>query len=179
MRLNVERSERMGIGVVLCALVALFSFPAAAAEGGLQLVPHTDRLITMLVVSVLLIFVVQRLLFAPVFQVLDERDERIDGTRKRAAEFAREAEELLTRYEEALRTGRDQAEAARKQVLEQARDGATETTTAARRAAEEEIDGARQAVGEALERARAELPVQARELAHQAAERVLGRTLPS
>jgi F-type H+-transporting ATPase subunit b len=154
----------------------LCAFPAHAAAESLEIFPN-ERIFYLIVLFVLLVFPVNKLLFHPVFRVLDERDARIEGARKRADEVGAEAEATLGRYRSAVRSAREEAESGRKQVLEETRREQAQLTGGVRSEAEAEISRAREQVAEALEDARSQLREQARELAQEAATRVLGRSL--
>ncbi len=63
----------------------LFAGTAAASDGGLVLLPDlTGKLPILIVLFVLLVYPVNAILFKPIFQVLDAREEKTTGTRKRA-----------------------------------------------------------------------------------------------
>ena len=174
----MNRKSLSSIANTIPALaIALFAaLPAQAAGASLEIFPD-QRIFYLIVLFILLIFPVNKLLFHPIFQVLDERDERIEGARKRADEVSAEAEATLDRYRSAVRSAREEAEGDRKEVLEQARREQAQLTGSVRSEAEETINRAREAVAGALDDARSQLRQQAQELAREAATRVLGRSL--
>jgi F-type H+-transporting ATPase subunit b len=131
----------------------------------------------MLAGFVVLIFPLNSLLFQPIFRALDARAERIDGARERSVQLENEADQVLERYESAVRSARVEAEAARQAQLGEAREEQATLTTQARTDAEAELERAREELARSLEDARATLRSAADELATQAAEQVLGRTL--
>jgi len=160
------------------AFLALFlAFPAWAAGGGLELMPDPKVLIPLLIFFVLLIAPANQLIFKPLFRVLDDREQKIDGTRTKAQRLEREADEVIQRYEGAVRETRESAEQTRRGRLEEARGELLATTSTARSEAEGEIERARNEIQASLESARAELRGQAEGLAKQAASQVLGRAL--
>jgi F-type H+-transporting ATPase subunit b len=154
----------------------LVALPAQAAGGALEIFPD-ERIFYLIVLFVLLIFPVNKLLFHPIFRVLDERDARIEGARNRADQISAEAEATLDRYRGAVRSAREEAEGERKNVLEQARREQAQLTGSVRSEAEVTINRAREEVAGALDDARSQLRRQAEELAREAAARVLGRNL--
>lgn len=158
------------------ASVLLAATPALAA-GDLVLIPQVPLLVSLIVLFLVLVLPVNKFLLQPLLKVLDEREERIQGTRNKADSLEREATEILDRYETAVRAVREESEQQRRGVLEGARGQSSETTGAAREAAERQIDEARRDVGSALEQARIGLRSQAQDLAQQAASQVLGRAL--
>jgi len=158
------------------AIGLLVALPVQAAGGSLEIFPD-ERIFYLIVLFVLLIFPVNKLLFHPIFRVLDERDARIEGARKRADQVGAEAEATLDRYRSAVRSAREEAEGDRKQVLEEARREQAELTGSVRSEAEAQINRAREEVAGALDDARSQLREQAQALAREAATRVLGRSL--
>lgn len=178
------RAPLVGLFLLLPPLVA------SASEGGLQILPELPAplanaidgpvgwgTIALIFLFAALVVPVNQLVFKPIFRVLDEREERIDGTRARAAQLERETDDVLTRYESQVAGVRAEAEQERRSLLESARGDAVGTTGSARAEAEGEIDRARREVAAALESARGSLRGQAQELARQAAASVLGRPL--
>ena len=162
------------------ALVVLFAVaPSAAhaAEGGIQIMPDWGLLAGLVVLFSLLIAPVNALLFRPLLRVLDEREQRIAGTRERARALELEAEAVLARYEDEVRRARDEAGHDRREALERSRAEEQEATNRARREAEAQIEKARREIADALRRARSELRPEAEGLARVAASRILGRDL--
>ncbi len=155
----------------------------AAAAGGDNLVilpplaDVVDRMLPLVVLFCLLVIPVNHLVFKPLFRVLDERAERIDGTRRRAERLEREADEVLASYERSVQEVREEAEAERRAHLDRTRAESQDNTGAVRAEADREIARARRALAESLESTRATLRAQARELAREAAARVLGRAV--
>lgn len=150
---------------------------AFAAGGSLEIFPKIELLIPLLVLFAVLVIPVNRLVFKPLFRVLDERAERIEGARARAARLEREADQIVEQYEATVRATREDAERARREELDGARRDTHDTTGAARAEAEGEVEAARRALRESLETARTALRAQSRELAREAASRVLGRAV--
>lgn len=155
----------------------LFVASPALAASNLVLIPELPLLIGLIVLFLIMVVPVNKLLLQPLLKVLDEREERIDGTRNKADSLEREASEILERYESEVRSVREDSEQQRRGVLDEARSQSSETTAAARTAAEQQIDEARSEVNAALEQARAGLQSQTQELAQQAASQVLGRAV--
>ncbi len=172
------RRLRAQVSVLLSLVLLLLAENAAASEGRLVLLPDFTTLLPMMILLfAVLIVPTNALLFKPIFRVLEDREEKIDGTLKRADQLRAAAEDTLARYESAIREVREEAEVERKRSFSEARDRSTAKIDQARGAAEREIELARREVQEILEDARATLGTQAEELAGHAAERVLGRPL--
>jgi F-type H+-transporting ATPase subunit b len=131
----------------------------------------------MMALFLALIVSVNALLFRPIFRVLDERDERVTGNRRRAESLSTQADETLARYEQAVREVREDAERGRVATLEEARRASSERGASARDEAEGEITRARTEIAGVLEDARVRLRAEADDLARIAAGRILGRPL--
>jgi F-type H+-transporting ATPase subunit b len=174
--MNLDGSRKalaVGLATGWIALAA----PAFASEGALEIIPDLRLLALLVVLFMLLVRVLNRLLFQPLLGVLDERDQKIEGTRTRAAELNQEAEAELARHEAAVRAARAEAERGRKAALEAARTRHAESVSAARSESARVVESARAQLRAALGEARRVLQTQTRELAREAAARVLGRSL--
>ncbi len=174
----MHAKRMVAAGAALATVLA--AGPAFAAEGGIQILPELfgmDGLLVLLALFVALIYPVNKLIFGPIFSVLDEREERIDGARSRAGEVSSEAEAVLERYEQTVARARSDAADERKGRLDEAREAEKNATAQARTEAEEQIERARGEIASSLETARSELRPRAEDLARDAAERILGRAL--
>ncbi|MBW2313525.1 MAG: ATP synthase F0 subunit B [Deltaproteobacteria bacterium] len=160
----------------LLAALLLGAGPAHASDG-LVIVPDPAKLIPLMILFVLMIAPVNRLILQPLLAVLDERDERIAGARARAEQIAKRADETLASYEAHIATARAESELERRGTLEQARGRHAERVAEERGVGETRVAEARAEVATALEQARTQLEAQAGDLAKQAAERMLGRSL--
>jgi F0F1-type ATP synthase membrane subunit b/b' len=162
---------------LLVAALPLVLAPVAHASsgGGLVLIPDMTKVVVLLVGFVALVPVVSSLIVRPVYGVIDERAERIDGARKRAAALEESANEVLTRYENAVREVREESERERRQHIDAARSEHAQITGRARAEAEREIEQSQTELQASLSDARAGLRTTAEDLARQAAERILGR----
>jgi F-type H+-transporting ATPase subunit b len=172
------RRVALARAAALVALATALPLTArAAGDGGLVLEPDVPILVGLIVLFLALILPMNQLLFKPIFRVLDEREERIAGTRARAAQLEREAEAALERYQASVRTVRDESEQARRALLETARSEALRAAAEARGEVERQLETARADIGSALDSARVTLRSQSQELAREAASRVLGRAI--
>jgi F-type H+-transporting ATPase subunit b len=120
---------------------------------------------------------VNAILFKPIFQVLDAREERTNGTCQRAEKIMQDAEETLAGYERAVREARAEAEQARKREAAAAREENATVIDAARAESASHLESAKAELAAALEQSRQILGGDARSLADEAASRVLGRAL--
>lgn len=168
-----RRASRLRAG--LFGLLVLSSASMAQAAGQLVLIPDLWILLSMVVAFVVLIFPLNALLFKPVFSALDARAERIQGARDRSVQLQTDADDVLQRYETAIREARAESETARQAKLEEAREEQARLTAAARTEAEGELEKSRGELARSVDEARATLRSSAEELANSAAESVLGR----
>jgi len=182
----MKRDRRIAyLGALVAAAAAvLVAGLAGASEGELVIVPHDAQghfavreLLILIVFFSALVYPLNALLFKPIFRVLDEREEKTAGTRRHAERIAANAEEVLERYESAIRAARQEAEAERKQTLEGARADGGSVTAGARGEAERTVAHARAEMATALEQAGVQLRAQSESLAREVAERALGRSL--
>ena len=155
-------------------LLCLVAAPAQAA-GDLVLFPDPLWLVILIVAFALLVAPMNALLFKPVFRVLDEREARIQGARRRAGQLQGEADEILRRYRDSVREVREEMEQHRRSQLEAAREESGAQAGAAREEAERIVERSRADLGVWLTSAKADLRSSVEPLARIAAERVLGR----
>lgn len=172
---SLRRTSLLGAAASLL-LIALLPGVASASEG-LKLVPELEVLLGLIVVFIAFVYPLNALLFKPIFAVLDERSERIEGARRRAEQLEREADEVIGRYRSAVSEVRQEAELARREQLDATRSEQSTITSGARGQAERQIAEARSEISSALDAARESLRSQVEDLARQAAERIVGREL--
>lgn len=171
---SAHRSRRVS---VLAAAALLAAAPARAAESGIEIFPDPKLLIPLVALFAALIWPLSAVLWRPLLRVLDERRERIEGTRQRAQKVAAEAEDVLGGYQRVVEQARRAAEGDRRGLLDAARQDQTKITGDARRSADAEVAAARARVASSVDAARSELQRTIQELARDAAARVLGRPL--
>ena len=180
-------------GLVLVALVAAFHAGAAHAAGSLEVWPDISLfgafaaagldsgglgpMWIMVAIFAVLIFPLNALIYQPIFRALDARAERIQGARDRSTQLQGEADDVLERYESAIRDARSESESARQAQLATAREEQVSLTDQARSDAEQELERARNELAQSLGEARETLRASAEDLATAAAEQVLGRNL--
>lgn len=149
--------------------------PVLASEG-LSLVPDFETTLPILIlVFTVLVFPLNRLIFRPIFRVLDARIDQIEGNRVRSEQVAAQADGVLERYERSIQEVREDAERDRRARLEAVRSETADRAARARSEAEAEITRAREEVAVVLADARSSLRSRAEELAAEAAGRLLGR----
>lgn len=173
---NGARRQRAAYGVSVFATVFIAS-AASASDSALVLLPDFETLPFLLVLFIALMFPANALLFKPIFRVLDAREERTNGTRRRAEKILRDADETLRNYEQAVREVRVDAELDRKAAVAVARKENAAVTAAAREGVQVEAERAGRELAAALEESRVTMREQAENIANEAAASVLGRPL--
>jgi F-type H+-transporting ATPase subunit b len=169
--------SNVALGFGLTAASTLIASSAFASDK-LELIPDYMRTMPILIIGfVLLVFPLNQLIFKPIFRALDERIARIQGARDRSSQLQHAADEVLERYEAAIREARGESEVARQRQLATAREEQVLLTTQARTAADGELERARAELSGAIDEARSSLRASAEDLAQTAAEQVLGRAL--
>lgn len=134
-------------------------------------------LIVQLVNFLLLMFLLDRLLFRPMARVLDERRQRTEGRRQRAAQVSAEAESIWAEYQQRIQEAKAEADAARTRLI---RDGEAERQKildAAAEQADKTVAEIRARVRAEAEEARRALRAEAQVIAGQMAQRILGRSV--
>ncbi len=162
------------MATVVAAPLGLASRALASEE--LSLVPDFTTTLPLLILAfAILVIPLNRLIFQPIFRVLDARLDQIEGNRLRSEQVTAQADDALKRYERSIREVREDAERDRRARLEVVRGETADRAATARSESDAEIARARDQVAVALADARASLRVQAEELATEAASRLLGR----
>lgn len=134
-------------------------------------------LLIQLVNFLLLMFLLNRLLFRPMFRILEERRERTDG-RKRLAEKANaEADSLWEDYQRELQQAKADADRARLELVQQAEAERQRMTEEASAQADKTVSEIRARVRAEAEQARKALRAETEKLADSMAQRILGRTV--
>lgn len=159
----------------VCALVGVAT-PAFASET-LELTPDLIVTCVLLVSFVLLVSPLNRLIFQPLLKVMDDREEKIEGSRQRAERVQQQAQEALERYEAAIREAHEDSVAERRSRIDTARAELAAITRQAKDDADRVRARAREELSASLGAARETLRSETRALASLAAERVLGRSL--
>ncbi|MHB8763903.1 MAG: F0F1 ATP synthase subunit B family protein [Deferrisomatales bacterium] len=134
-------------------------------------------LLVQLVNFLLLMFLLDRLLFRPMVRVLEERKERTEGRRKKAAQADAEAESVWATYQKRIQDAKTAADRLRADVARQAEAERQRLVDAATGEAEKAVTTVRARVKAEAAEARKVLEADARRLAADAAHRILGRSV--
>lgn len=148
-----------------------------ALEGGASLISPDGSLIVIFVLFIILVFVLDRILFKPIGQVLDQRERRTEGARSEARAAVKLSEARAIEFEDALR----QARAESFQLLQRRRASAVEDRNRllaeSREKASAEINSAKSEIANQAAEAKQTLERDAKSIAAQISSSVLGRTI--
>lgn len=140
----------------------------------IQLVPD-GTLLLHLIIIVLMVWLLNRTLFKPINQILEERERRGEGLLSEATKLAASVDEALRKYEQTLRAARAEGYSR----LEQERAEAMRLREAELAAAKAQVNvliaGEKQQIEKQVEQARGTLAQEARKLAIEISSRILGR----
>jgi F-type H+-transporting ATPase subunit b len=140
----------------------------------LQILPDLTLAIQ-IVLFLLFIWVMNALLFRPTLQVLEDRQERIEWSRKRASELQARIEEAVAKYSGQVREARMNGERERARLVQEASVEEERVASEGRDRAARTTAEIRDRIAREAEVARGELEGRAREFGALIAEQVLGR----
>lgn len=123
----------------------------------------------------ILMFILNRLLFKPISQVMAERKAKINAWEEKTQNLQDSARVKLETYENQLREERTQAQERQEQLTKELKKKEEENLRTVSEEAAGLVASAQQALVEETERLRLELRHQAVELSQILAEKVLGR----
>ncbi len=125
----------------------------------------------------ILIYILNRVLFKPISQVLAERQQKITTWEDKTRDLKETARLSLEKYEYQLKEERVQTREKQEQLTKELKQKEEENLRAVSEEAAQIVASTQQALGEERERLRSELRHQATELSQILAEKVLGRKL--
>jgi F-type H+-transporting ATPase subunit b len=165
------------VGAFIAAILVLAQEEVGEENRPEDLYPHLEELIIGAIAFFVLFFFMWKWVLPRVNRLLEERRARIQGELEKAEQTRREAEQLLSQYEERLKEARGEAN----RIIEEARKTAESVRKDMLTKAEDE---ARQVVSRAQQEIRAErdrtfeeLRVHVGELSIEVASRVIGQSL--
>lgn len=123
----------------------------------------------------IVVFVLNRLLFRPISQVMAERQAKITGWEEKTRNLQETARLRLESYENQLQEERAEAQARQEQLTKELNEQEQDNLRAVSEEAAQIVASTQQTIEEETERLRGELRDQAAELSPILAEKVLGR----
>lgn len=135
-----------------------------------------DYTIIVQIVSFLLLwFLLTKLLFKPFLGLLEERERRTEGVKATTASLMNEGERLRTEYENGIARARDEGNAVKEAILNEARQAREHLLAQAREEAGSLLKTVREAVQREMQKERELAAREAEVIAQQMAEKILGR----
>ena len=125
----------------------------------------------------IVVFLLNRLLFRPITEVIDEREGKISSWEENTRKLKETASSRLENYEKQLREARVQAREKQEQLNQELKQQEEENLRVVSEEAAQIVASTQQALAEETERLRLELPHQVTELSQILVEKVLGRRL--
>ena len=125
----------------------------------------------------ILVFVLNRLLFRPISQVIDQRQEKITSWEENTQRLQETASLRLENYEKQLGEEKIQARQKQEQLKQELKEKEEENLRAVAEEAAQIVSSTQQALAAEREKLRLELSHQATELSQILVEKVLGRRL--
>jgi len=159
------------------AMLAGLAIPVSARASELNLIPDAAVVATNVALFLLLVYPVNKILVQPLLRVLDERAARTSGAVSESQRLRDEARARRVDLDTRLAEIRARAQARRSAILGEGEVQERAVLDAAREEASGIVDAVRRSVQSELVEVRQGLPTDARVLAHEAATRILGRTL--
>ncbi|MGH7775081.1 MAG: ATP synthase F0 subunit B [Candidatus Binatia bacterium] len=135
-----------------------------------------DYTVIVQIVSFLFLwFLLTRLLFRPFIGLLEERERRTEGVKAETASLLEEGERLRVEYENEIARARDEGNAAKEAILQEARQARERLLAQAREEAARRLEVVRGEVQREMQRGRELATREAEVIAQQMAEKILGR----
>lgn len=157
------------------SLLAVSIFEASVSEGGGVNVDMDASLVVQIGIFVLLLVILKPLLFDPMLKLFEEREKKIEGTRREATKEDERSAKALAKYEGILAKARDAGNAERDQLRAAGQKKESEIMTQVRSQTTATVEGGRQAIADEAKAARMALDAEVNVLGKAIASRVLGR----
>jgi F-type H+-transporting ATPase subunit b len=148
--------------------------PVLALSGGVSL-DFDNTVVFQIAIFILLMFLLEPLLFAPVLRIFALREERTEGAKAQARELDEQAGELYQRYQRELERVNRVAAEERDRVRAETTKLEAEILREARTATARVVEDGRKQIAAELTRIRFDLGRESERLSQDIAVRVLGR----
>lgn len=151
----------------------------AVSEGGGVNVDLDATLLVQVVLFIVLLSILKPLLFDPMLKLFEEREKRIEGTRREASKEDERSAKALAKYEAILAKAREAGAAERDKIRAEGLKREAEKMAKVRAQTAATVEQGRAAIAAEAQKARAALAEEAVELGRVIAGRVLGREVTS
>lgn len=154
------------------------TFLSFSSEGAVTVDMDASLLVPM-ALFVVLLFVLKPTLFDPMMRLFEEREKRIDGTRREASKEDERSAKALAKYEAILAKAREAGGAEREKLRSEAAKKEAALSAEVRDATTATLEGGRASIAAEAKAAREKLHAEAKGLGRDIASRVLGREVVS
>ena len=161
------------------SLLAVSIFEATASEGTAVNVDLDASLVVQIGLFILLMVILKPLLFDPMMKLFQERENKIEGTRREATKEDKRSAEALAKYEKVIAKAREEGGAERDQLRAQGQKKEAEILARVRAQTASTVDEGRKAIAGDAKAARTALETESNVLGRSIASRVLGREVTS
>ena len=149
-----------------------------SSEGAVTVDMDASLLVPM-ALFVVLLFVLKPTLFDPMMRLFEEREKRIDGTRREASKEDERSAKALAKYEAILAKAREAGASEREKLRAEAAKKEAALSAEVRDATTATLEGGRASIAAEAKAAREKLHAEAKGLGRDIASRVLGREVVS
>ena len=137
-----------------------------------------DSSVVLQIVSFLVFwFLLNKLLFKPYLGILEERENKTEGTRAEAAQLVDETDRLKTEYEQAIAEATAEAQAVKETIRSEAARARDQILNRAREETAGRLQVARETLMREIQQSRAQAARDAETIAREMVEKILGRKL--
>jgi F-type H+-transporting ATPase subunit b len=161
------------------SLLAVSIFEATASEGTAVNVDLDASLVVQIGLFILLMVILKPLLFDPMMKLFQERENKIEGTRREATKEDKRSAEALAKYEKVIAKARDEGGAERDQLRSQGQKKEAEILARVRAQTTTTVEEGRKQIASDAKAARTALETESNALGRSIASRVLGREVTS
>lgn len=151
-----------------------FATEGSLAEGAVN-VDLDASLFVQVGIFIVLLLILKPLLFDPMLKLFEEREKRIEGTRREAAKEDKRSAEALAKYEAILAKAREAGNAESTAIRNEGAKREAEILAKVRTQVSATLEEGRSAIAAAKRDARTRLAADAQTLGREIATRVLGR----
>lgn len=157
------------------SLLAVSIFEASVSEGGGVNVDMDASLVVQIGIFVLLLVILKPLLFDPMLKLFEEREKKIEGTRREATKEDERSAKALAKYEGILSKAREAGNLERDALRAEGQKKENEILAHVRSETTSTVENGRKGIADEAKTARAALETEAAVLGSAIASRVLGR----
>src|SRR4051812_40823678 len=157
------------------SLLAVSIFEASVSEGGAVNVDLDASLVVQIGLFILLLVILKPLLFDPMLKLFEERERKIEGTRREATKEDERSAKALAKYEGVLAKAREAGNLERDQLRAEGQKREAEILALVRAQTAATLEEGRKSIANEAKAARSALDTEATVLGQAIAGRVLGR----